>query len=158
MNRITSKDAVEDSYSIKEVIDKLGELEAMFFLMKKDLEPEECNADASIDVPERLNRRQILEKAIHTTSGRRVQDYGTPERSFEVIAQLWEPFVREKCMTKTGELKIKAEDVAAMMALFKLARVATGHDKADNFIDCCGYAACAGELQSGGIPDGVDNV
>ena len=35
-----------------------------------------------------------------------------------------------------------------MMALFKLGRIATGGDKADNFIDLAGYAACAGEIST----------
>lgn len=31
------------------------------------------------------------------------------------------------------------------MALFKIARIATGHGKADNWVDLAGYAACVGE-------------
>lgn len=41
-----------------------------------------------------------------------------------------------------------AADVGAMMALFKLGRIATGGDKADNFIDLAEYAACAGEIST----------
>lgn len=41
-----------------------------------------------------------------------------------------------------------AADVGAMMALFKLGRIAPGGDKADNFIDLAGYAACAGEIST----------
>lgn len=105
---------------------------------------------------EHLNRNQILKKAAHAVSGQRVQDYGRPEKSFSVIASLWEPFIKEKCLDSDGEIRINGEDVAAMMVLFKLARVATGHGKMDNWVDACGYAACAGELQSGGTTDGVD--
>lgn len=46
------------------------------------------------------------------------------------------------------EHPISAADVGAMMALFKLGRIATGGDKADNFIDLAGYAACAGEIST----------
>lgn len=35
-----------------------------------------------------------------------------------------------------------------MMILLKTARIAGGSEKADNFIDIAGYAACAGELVS----------
>ena len=35
-----------------------------------------------------------------------------------------------------------------MMALLKVARIATGN-KEDNFIDLAGYAACAGEIAEG---------
>jgi hypothetical protein len=33
-----------------------------------------------------------------------------------------------------------------MLALLKIGRIATGHTKADNYIDLAGYAACAGEI------------
>ena len=46
-----------------------------------------------------------------------------------------------------GLLVIEADDVAAMMALLKIARIATGTAKADNWVDLAGYAACGGELQ-----------
>lgn len=39
------------------------------------------------------------------------------------------------------------EDVAAMMALLKIARIASGHAKADNWVDLAGYAACGGEIE-----------
>lgn len=42
---------------------------------------------------------------------------------------------------------ITGADVGAMMCLFKLARISTGHGKADNWIDLAGYAACGGELE-----------
>ena len=38
--------------------------------------------------------------------------------------------------------------VAALLALLKIARIATGHGKSDNWVDLAGYAACGGELQS----------
>lgn len=34
------------------------------------------------------------------------------------------------------------------LALLKIARIATGHGKSDNWVDLAGYAACGGELQS----------
>ena len=46
------------------------------------------------------------------------------------------------------EHPLSAADVGAMMALFKLGRIATGGDKADNFIDLAGYTACAGEIST----------
>jgi hypothetical protein len=39
-------------------------------------------------------------------------------------------------------------DVAAMMALLKIARISSGNAKDDNWIDLAGYAACGGELES----------
>lgn len=40
---------------------------------------------------------------------------------------------------------ISAKDVAVMMALLKVARIATGNSP-DSFVDLAGYAACAGEV------------
>lgn len=40
---------------------------------------------------------------------------------------------------------ITAKDVAAMMGLLKVARIATGSSP-DSFVDLAGYAACAGEI------------
>lgn len=79
--------------------------------------------------------------------GDRDRDYGSPETSFEMIAALWEPYIREKCVGPDVDVCITGSDVGAMMALFKIARIATGHGKADNWIDLAGYAACGGELE-----------
>lgn len=77
---------------------------------------------------EGMDRKEILEAAMRCVCDDREQDYGTPERNFELIG----------------------EDVATLMCLFKIARIATGRGKADSFIDLAGDAACAGELATGG--------
>lgn len=58
----------------------------------------------------------------------------------------------EVMIVKVGDKstqRVEPEDVAAMMSLLKIARVATGHGKADNWIDLAGYAACGGEIEGG---------
>lgn len=50
--------------------------------------------------------------------------------------------------TRTATSASPALTWGAMMCLFKLARIATGHGKADNWIDLAGYAACGGELEA----------
>lgn len=52
------------------------------------------------------------------------------------------------CVDPAAEVCIVPEDVAALLALLKIARIATGHGKSDNWVDLAGYAACGGELQS----------
>ena len=98
-----------------------------------------------------MTREEILAAAQKCVCGDREQDYGSPERSFGVIGQLWETYLQEKCLEPRcggpSEVQILPEDVAAMMCLFKLARIATGHGKADNWVDLAGYAACGGELE-----------
>lgn len=94
-----------------------------------------------------MTREEILAAAKQCVCGDRDQDYGSPEKSFNMIAALWEPYLRQKCVNPDGDVCITSADVGAMMALFKIARIATGHGKADNWIDLAGYAACGGELE-----------
>lgn len=101
-----------------------------------------------------MTREEILAAAKQCVCGDREQDYGSPEKSFNMIADLWGPYLMEKCVTakpETGGVKViinlRPEDVGAMMCLFKIARIATGHGKADNWVDLAGYAACGGELE-----------
>lgn len=94
-------------------------------------------------------RKSILDSAAKCVCGDRDQQYGGPETSFRMIAELWEPYIRQKCVSDGADVAICAEDVAAMMVLFKMARVATGSYKADSWIDAAGYAACGGELAGG---------
>lgn len=102
-----------------------------------------------------MNRSEILAAAEKCVNGNRQQDYGTPERSFETIAALWNAYLSG---TGFSILDIKPDDVAAMLALLKIARIATGHGKDDNWIDLAGYAACGGEIQSMRCPQAVVEV
>lgn len=88
----------------------------------------------------------VLHAAEVCVCGQREEDYGTPEDSFRVIGELWETYIKEKCVgDPAAEVCIVPEDVAALL---KIARIATGHGKSDNWVDLAGYAACGGELQS----------
>lgn len=91
-----------------------------------------------------MKRQEILETAAQCVCADRQSQYGTPENSFLCIAHLWEGYLTAKNMP----VSLAPKDVAAMMALLKIARVATGYGKADNWVDLAGYAACGGELES----------
>lgn len=95
-------------------------------------------------------RPEILETARKCVCGDREQDYGSPENNFERIAKLWEAYVRGKCVSSDADVCFAPHDVAAMLILLKVARVASGNAKDDNWVDIAGYAACGGELESGG--------
>lgn len=86
-----------------------------------------------------MKRAEILEAARVCVCGNREQDYGSPERTFETIAIFWSAYLG---------YPVSATDVAAMMALMKIARIASGRAKEDNWVDLAGYAACGGEIQS----------
>ena len=69
--------------------------------------------------------------------GDRANAYGSPEQSFGRIAEFWTTYL---------DRDITPADVAAMMSLLKIARIAGGRDGHDSWIDLAGYAACGGEL------------
>lgn len=62
-------------------------------------------------------------------------DYGDARENFERIAALWEVYCRD-----LGRPFAPA-DVAAMMALVKLSRLAESPGHADSWVDLAGYAA-----------------
>lgn len=87
-----------------------------------------------------MTRAEILDKAKACVVGDREQDYGGPERNFTRIAALWNAYA--------GRILFDTKDVAAMLVLLKIARIASGNYKDDNWIDLAGYAACGGEIES----------
>lgn len=99
-----------------------------------------------------MTREEILKEALRCVTGEREQQYGSPEDSFEVIADLWMTYLEKKTVPDTGLVVLNPEDVAAMMALLKIARICTGKYKGDNWVDLAGYAACGGAWQSGNRP------
>ena len=86
-----------------------------------------------------MTREEILDTAKSIVGGERQDQYGNPEDNFERIADLWSVYLN--C-----DVMIQAADVACMMILLKIARIATGAGKDDNWVDIAGYAACGGEL------------
>lgn len=91
-------------------------------------------------------RKEILDKAFSCVNGDRDQQYGSPEDSFKLIAKFWNAYLNSTTGKSTEELYIRDKDVASMLALLKIARIASGKSKEDNWIDLAGYAACGGEI------------
>jgi len=87
-----------------------------------------------------MTRAELLDQAKACVVGDREQDYGSPEQNFSRIAEFWATYL---------DYHVTAKDVAAMLALLKIARIASGHAKADNWVDLAGYAACGGEIEAG---------
>lgn len=84
-----------------------------------------------------MNRPEILDTAKGYVTQDRQADYDTPENSFGTIAKLWAAY---------KGVDFAPHEVAAMMALLKIARIKTTPGKADSWIDLAGYAACGGEI------------
>lgn len=87
-----------------------------------------------------LKREDVCKKAIDIITGDREKDYGTPEDSFETIADFWRNYLR------SIDHPVDNVDAAVMMALMKIARIANGRFKEDSFVDAIGYLAIAAEL------------
>lgn len=92
-----------------------------------------------------MTRKEILDAAAEIVTKDRQSEYGTPEQNFELIACFWSDYVH--ATNPESDIVLGGADVAAMMALMKIARIAAGKPKLDNWIDLAGYAACGGEVQ-----------
>ena len=97
-----------------------------------------------------MTREEILKAAQSCVCGEREEDYGSPEDNFRLIGDLWTSHLRQMCVGPGTDVCVFSSDVAAMMALLKIARIAMGSGKADNWVDLAGYAACGGEIATGG--------
>ena len=95
-----------------------------------------------------MKRAEILKAADECVNGARAQDRGEPEDSFGCVAEFWEVYFKYRLAYCAGTISILPQDVAAMMGLLKLARIATGRSDPDNWVDLAGYAACGGELEA----------
>ena len=89
--------------------------------------------------PEPWTRQRVLSEAEKCVCGNREHEYGVPEDSFEMIGKFWTVYL-------DYATKIDAHDVAAMMALLKIARIAKSPDHMDSWCDLAGYASCGGEI------------
>lgn len=96
--------------------------------------------------PEPWTRKRVLKEAEKCVCGQREQDYGGPEDSFRLIAELWEPYIRERLVSKGADVSIEPHDVAVMMGLLKVARIASNPQHMDSWVDLAGYASCGGEI------------
>ena len=98
-------------------------------------------------------RAGILHEAERCVCGDRDQDYGGPEDSFALIASLWEPIIRARCVPPGTDVNVDALTVALLMAELKIARAATNEKHMDSWVDLAGYAACGGEIATKGAAE-----
>jgi hypothetical protein len=93
-----------------------------------------------------MTRKEILSAAEECVCTSRQEEYGPIENNFALIGRLWTEYAKTRCVSIGADVCIEPEDVAIMMALLKIGRIASGQVKADNYVDLAGYAACAGEI------------
>lgn len=99
----------------------------------------------SENTPTSTSRADILDQAKKCVCGQREQDYGTPESNFQLIADLWNDYLKKERLGRSKAV-VDAVDVSMMMALMKIARIKNGGGSGDSFVDLAGYAACGGEI------------
>lgn len=89
----------------------------------------------------------ILEEADQIIYGDREQTYGKPSKNLDCIAQLWTAYLTNR---KNSDEELGACDVAAMMTLLKIARLANSPDHRDSLVDAVGYLALIERCQDEG--------
>ncbi len=94
-----------------------------------------------------MTRKECLDAAAECVLKDRQNQYGKPENSFAMIAAMWSAYLG---------CNVAAHDVAAMMALLKIARFRHRPDYADNAVDLAGYAACMIETATAWEREGED--
>lgn len=96
-----------------------------------------------------MTRKECLDKAAECVLKDRQNVYGKPEDCFGMIARMWGAYLG---------VCVSAHDVAAMMALLKIARFRHNPFHEDNAVDCAGYAACMVECATAWEREGEDEA
>lgn len=86
-----------------------------------------------------MNANEILIKAQETIIERAVLYGLNNDSNFKRIATMWSAYL---------SINISPSDVANLMVLHKISRIASGNPNIDNYIDICGYASIGGELEA----------
>jgi hypothetical protein len=107
--------------------------------------PVEKVEESKVEAAQRPQRGTILDQAKAIINGERQDQYGNPEDSFGLIAELWSGYLGRDIFT---------HQVPVMLSLMKIARQKHQHKK-DNLIDACGYLALAADMVKEG--DGGDD-
>ena len=98
-----------------------------------------------------MTRDKVLKDAAAATIEREGQ-FGSPKENLGLVADLWSQYIK----TMHPHYEVEAKDVAMMMVLFKVSRMAAGslnrteYDTPpphDTLVDIAGYAAIASELE-----------
>lgn len=86
---------------------------------------------------------EIAQKAANLVGGDRDRQHGQKHDNFSRIATMWNAWLETR---KDRAAPLDAHDVGVMMVCMKLARTQSGAVNPDDYVDACGYAACAGEI------------
>ena len=84
-----------------------------------------------------MKRAEVLDTAKEYVTKDRAADHGNMEDNFTTIAKYWSNHL---------DHAVTPIDVGIMMTLLKMARRKGNPYHQDNYVDGCGYLACAAEL------------
>ncbi len=98
------------------------------------------------------NRVEILNEASQLVDSDRAEQYGDVNDVMECTSKMWNAFITAKGNVNEEEILLR-EDVCLFILMNKLARIACGKYKRDNYVDVAGYAALAGEIALQGEPN-----
>lgn len=87
-----------------------------------------------------MPRSKILKEAEYVICGDREEDYGSPQKNFKLVSELWSSYL---------EKNVDENDVVMMMNLLKIARIRTGEGTYDCYLDIIGYTALGAEIMKG---------
>lgn len=90
-----------------------------------------------------MRATEIAGRAADLVGGDRDRQHGQKHDNFTRIATMWNAWLQTR---KDPAETLGAHDVGIMMVLMKLARTQSGSLNVDDYVDACGYAACAGEV------------
>ena len=86
-----------------------------------------------------MKRAEVLDTAKKYVTKDRAADHGAMEDNFRTIARYWSVHLG---------IKVSPADVGVLMSLLKIARIKSNSAHEDNYIDGCGYLACAAECEN----------
>lgn len=92
--------------------------------------------------------KPILQEAHEIIWGDREQTYGNPAANLETIASFWENYLRARGLWNDDSEGMMYYDVARMMSLLKIARLANDPKHRDSSVDMCGYEALVDRVRS----------
>jgi hypothetical protein len=87
----------------------------------------------------------ILEEAATIVDGDRERTHGDPGRNLRAIANMWDAWLLARGWSGNG---LTTDDVACMMVMLKLARLAHDPTHRDSQVDACGYVRLMERIQS----------
>lgn len=125
---------------------ELPDRKKLISILTAEVEAKKTAVCAGASEELKVTRHSILAAADSTANGARAEVYGGPEDSFKLIASFWEPYIAAKCVGQDVNVCVSPEDVAVLMSLMKVARLAASPNHEDSWVDLAGYAACGAEL------------